>query len=295
MKLNTWILALLLLGSLFLLYTYVTRPLPDALAQGQRLLRTDTVSVHTLSITDKKNQYFSFTRAQNAWLVTDGANSRWVTDAQMSPLLQALSKMNALDMRPSARRDAPTIRVVLSDNQGNALDAFRLIQTHPDSIWLGYPDVPEVYRIESAIARPFFEPLEYYLPPYFLRWDLPDSLAYGPDSSLLVFHLSDTTWLLPPVASSDSVRIRNWLDSLPLMTIDVPLRDMQQAFDSTQIIHKIQVWDGGQLVRIHGLSTADKRGAWSSQRAEKWLENVDSLWYRQLFPVWMDSLVQNEL
>lgn len=292
MRIKTWILALLLLAALFLVYRWLTTPQENILTAQQQLLTTDTTTLHTIHIERAGQQRLSFTRENNKWLVTDGENSTWVASSDIRAIMEALLRMRPQGFRPKTEVAPPRLTVQLI---GQQKDVFQLSRPHPDTALFHFPNLPEAYRIPTEVANPFFRPMRYYRSPTLLAWDAPDSLWVSVDSFTLRTQRDTLSWQYPALVS-DSLRWTQWLAGLRRIQLPVEATRVERLLPDSLANRQLELWDGGERTRVLAYTpqvAGDLPFIWNSRYSDRYFTVPDSAWYRQLFPVWLDSLANS--
>lgn len=292
MRIKTWILALFMLATLFLLYRWLTTPQEDILNSQQPLLATDTSLLHTIHIERPQIKRLSLTRENKKWLVTDGENSSWVTTQDAKELLRALQKMRPLGFRQKENLPGKRITVQLV---GQQKEVFQLSRTHPDTAFFHFPDLPEAYLIPSDAALPFFRPMRYYQSPTLLAWDTPDSILVEIDSFTL-HSQRDTLYWRHPHPAIDSVRWDVWLTMLSRLPLPAEATQVEELLPDSLANHTLQLWDGGEPTRVLAFKpqvAGNLPLIWNSRYPDRYFSVPDSSWYHQLFPIWLDSLANS--
>lgn len=292
MRIKTWILALLLLAALFLLYRWLTAPQEDILTAQQQLVASDPGTLHTIHIERPQGERLSFTRENNKWLVTDGKNSSWVAPADMQALLDALPKMRPLGFRQNEQVAAPRITIQLL---GGQKEVFQLSQIAPDTAFFHFSNLPEAYLIPAALAQPFFRTMHHYQAPTLLAWDTPDSIRIYHDSLVLRTQRDTLNWSHPPL-QIDSVRWMDWLYGLSQIQLPDGAERVERLLPDSLADRSLQIWDGGERARVLAFDpevAGDLPLIWTSRYPDRYFTTPDSAWYRQLFPVWLDSLANS--
>jgi len=281
-----------MLAALFLIYRWLTTPREDILTARQQLVSTDTRELHTIHIERPRQKRLSLTRENTKWLVTDGENSTWVAPEDIEDVLAALQNMNSLGFRQNDYSTPSRITIQLI---GQKTETFQLSRPHPDTAFFHFPNLTESYPIPVDAALPFFRPMRYYQSPTLLAWDTPDSIWVTVDSLTLRTQRDTLSWQYP-TSSMDSARWATWLATLSQLPLPVDANYVERLLPDSLSDHSLQVWDGGERTRILAFEpqvAGDLPLIWNSQYSDRYFLVPDTSWYRQLFPIWLDSLANS--
>lgn len=283
-------MALALAASGYLIYQWLTRPIPDAFARGEQLLKTDTAVLSAIRVTHSSGEILTYSRESDRWLASNGQQSTWVDRESMNQLLRAITQLQTGGMVPEGPQQGTSVQVSLF-GESPKTEAFQLLRSHPDTVWFGFDKLPEKYVVPPELVRPFFRTLSYYRPPRLLEWDSPDSLALIRDSLRWMFYRTDSSWTIPTDWGADSSRLSTWVRTLPDHEAPEETAPYDQQLPDSLVSRQIFVWDGGEQIRLNVFYRNEKWGIWSSQTPDQWYPELAAPMYQIVFPPWLDSLI----
>lgn len=290
MKAKTWILALALAASGYWIYQWLTQPIPNAFANGEPLLTTDTAMLTTIRINHSSGEVLTYSRESGRWLASNGQQSTWVDGEEMLQLLTAITELKTEGMVSSGTLQGTAVQVFLFGESQNE-EAFQLRRTYPDTTWFGFNRLPEKYLVNADLTRPFFRTFSYYRPPRLVEWDAPDSLTLVRDSVHWMFYRADSSWITPPAWMGDSTRLADWVSTLSDHEAPQSTAPYDQQLPDSLVHHKLFAWDGGDQIRLTVYYRNQQWGIWSNQIPDQWHPEIPDSSYRKVFPAWLDSLM----
>jgi len=289
MKAKTWILALALAASGYLIYQWLTQPIPDAFAAGEHLLATDTAQVSAIRVVHGSGEILTYSRESDQWLASNGQQSTRIEKGQIRQLLKAVTDLKTESMIPEGSIRGNTVRITLF-GESRQEESFQLQRISIDTTWFGFDKLPEKYLVSSELTQPFFRTLAHYRPPRLVEWDSPDSLALVRDSLQWLFYRNDSAWTVPAEWMADSARLEAWVSNLPKHEAPPISAPYDRALPDSLISHQLFVWDGGEQIRVNVYYRDEQWGIWTNQTPDQWYPEIPSRSYQTVFPAWLDSL-----
>jgi len=290
MKARTWILALALAASGYLIYQWLTQPIPDAFAGGESLLATDTAMLAAIRITHATGEVLTYSREADRWLASNGQQSTRVDGEKINQLLRAITELKTVGLVTDRSFRGTAVRVSLF-GESQQEEAFQLLRPYPDTVWFGFDKLTEKYLVNPQLVQPFFRTLAYYRPPRLLEWDAPDSLALVRDSTQWVFYRTDSSWVLPADWLADSLRLSTWVSTFPRREAPETSAPYDQQLPDSLVRHRLFVWDGGEQIRMNVYYRNEQWGIWTNQSPDQWYPEIPDTSYQKVFPAWLDSLM----